>query len=120
MNSINAKESSNKDFSNYLKNKPTEFLKGLEKTGLKALGKEKHKQVSDELKRRDKLKKIMETEKERHLALWCMEQAKLHSEGKLSKERYDKLKEIDFPFDDYLAIYEQHNMTFEKYEKESD
>jgi len=46
---INVKEMKKEDFEKYLKTKTTEFLKGLEKTGLKALGKERHQQVVDEL-----------------------------------------------------------------------
>ncbi len=62
--------------------------------------------------------KLMEREKEHHLALWCMEQAKLHHEGKLSKDKIKRLKDINFPFDHYLALYDKHHMTFEEFEKD--
>ena len=47
-----AKEMSREDFDKYLKTKSTEFLKGLEKTGLNALGSERHQQVVNELAER--------------------------------------------------------------------
>lgn len=47
-----AKEMSKDDFDKYLKTKPTQFLKGLEKTGLNALGSERHQQVVNELAKR--------------------------------------------------------------------
>lgn len=65
-----------------------------------------------------KLKEIMEREKEHHLALWCMEQAKLYHEGKLSKDKVKKLKARNFPFDYYLALHNRYDMTFEEFEKD--
>lgn len=105
------------DFRDYLKTKSTHFLVSLKKTGLKALGSERHNQVKEELTNRE-IQKIMEREKEHHLALWCMEQSKLYSEGQLSKDKVKKLKDVNFPFDYYLALYDRCNMTFEEFEKE--
>jgi hypothetical protein len=67
---------------------------------------------------KQELKKIMELEKEHHLALWCMEQAKLYYDGKLSKDKIKKLKAIKFPFGYYMAMYDRENMTFEEFEKD--
>lgn len=64
------------------------------------------------------LQKMMEKEEEHHLALWCIEQAKLYHEGKLSKDKVKKLKAINFPFGYYLALGDRYNMTFEKFEKD--
>ena len=82
------------------------------KGGLRVLNQKEGDKIAKELN------KIMEQEKEHHLALWCMEQAKMYSEGKLSKEKIKLLKKEDFPFGYYLGLYNGYNMTFEEYEKE--
>lgn len=61
---INAKDMNKKDFEDYLKSKPTEFLASLAKTGLKALGSERHQQVKDELIKRDDFMKISKANKD--------------------------------------------------------
>lgn len=53
----------------------------------------------------------MDREEEHKLAVWCMEQAKLYSLGKLSKAKVKQLKDINFPFDYYLSLFNQHNLT---------
>ncbi|MEK6880112.1 MAG: hypothetical protein AABY22_10910, partial [Nanoarchaeota archaeon] len=46
---MNAQEMRTEDFEEYLKSKSTEFLNGLQETGLNALGTERHQQVKKEL-----------------------------------------------------------------------
>jgi len=54
-----------------------------------------------------KHKSTKEQVKEFELALWCMKQAKLYSDGKLTKEQIEKLEEIGFPFEHYIEMYKR-------------
>lgn len=48
------------------------------------------------------MNKQLESFKEHCLWLWCLEQALIYADGGLEESQVIKLKEIDFPFEDYL------------------